>query len=136
MFEWQATEKQSRRRVRERKDIFPNTNKFHPKRELAMKWLHNIGAGHTVEKFNFNRKMVCQHHVIVDLEHRLLGLGERRLVNEDIAPTEFVNRKKSPGPSNVAMPMACEERSRKRDKHNVCKYYKWATRIQFNIFPL
>ena len=41
--------------------------------------------------------MVCQHHVIVDLEHRLLGLGERRLVNEDIAPTEFVNRKKSRG---------------------------------------
>ena len=36
--------------------------------------------------------MVCQHHVIVDLEHRLLGLGERRL-----APTEFVNRKKSRG---------------------------------------
>ena len=95
--------------------------------ELTMKWLHNIGAGHTVEKFNFNRKMVCQHHVIVDLEHRLLGLGIRRQVNEDIAPTEFINRKKSPGPSSVAM--ACEERSRKRDKHNVCKYYKWATRI-------
>ena len=79
--------------VSERKDTFPNTNTFHPKRELAMKWLHNIGAGHTVETFNFNRKMVCQHHVIVDLEHRLLGFGERRLVNEDIVPTEFVNRK-------------------------------------------
>jgi hypothetical protein len=47
MFECQATEKQSRRRVSERKEIFPNTNKFHPKRELAMKWLHNIGAGHS-----------------------------------------------------------------------------------------
>ena len=81
MFECQATEKQSRRRVSERKEIFPNTNTFHPKRELAMKWLHNIGAGHTVEKFNFNRKMVCQHHAIVDLEHRLLELGERRQVN-------------------------------------------------------
>ena len=127
MFECQATEKQNRRRVSERKDIFPNTNTFHPKRELAMKWLHNIGAGHTVEKFNFNRKMVCQHHAIVDLEHRLLGLGERRLVNEDIVPTVFVHRKKSPGPSSVAM--AHEERSRKRDKHNVCKYYKWATRL-------
>ena len=90
-------------------------------------WLYNTGAGHSVEKINFNREMVCQHHVIVDLEHRLLGLGERRLVNEDIVPTEFVNRKKSPGPNSVAM--VREERSRKRDKHNVCNYYKWGTRI-------
>ena len=122
MFECQATEKQSRRRVSERKEIFPNANKFHAKRELAMKCLHNIGAGHTVEKFYFNRKMVCQHHVTVDLEHRLLGLGEKRLVNEDTVPTEFVNRKKSLGLSGVAM--AREERSRKRDEHNVCKYNK------------
>ena len=42
-----------------------------------MTWLHNIGADHTVKKFNFNRKMVCQHHVTIDLEHRLLGFGER-----------------------------------------------------------
>ena len=125
MFECQATEKQSRRRVSERKEIFPNANKFHAKRELAMKWLHNIGAGHMVE--NFNQNMVCQHHVTVDLEHRLLGLGERRLVNEDTVPTVFVHRKKSPGPSSVAM--AREERSRKRDEHNVCKYCKWGTRI-------
>ena len=82
-----------------------------------MKCLHNIGAGHTVETFNFNRKMVCQHHVTIDLEHRLLGLGERRLLNKDTVPTGFVHRKKSPGPSGVAM--AREERSRKRDEHNV-----------------
>ena len=75
-------------------------------------------------KNKFQPKMVCQHHVIVDLEHRLLGLGERRLVNEDIVPSEFVNRKKSPGPSSVAM--AREERSRKRNEHNVGK---WGTRI-------
>ena len=97
MFECQATEKQCRRRVSERKEIFPNANKFHAKRELAMKCLHNIGAGHTVERFNFNRKMVCQHHVTVDLEHRLLGFGERRLVNENTVPTECVHRKKSSG---------------------------------------
>ena len=129
MLECQASEKQSRRRVSERKEIFPNTNKFHAKRELAMKCLHNIGAGHTVERFNFKRKMVSHHHVTVDLEHRLLGLGERRLVNEDTVPTECVHRKKSSRPSSVAMPMAREERSRKRDEHNVCKYYKWGTRI-------
>ena len=108
MFECQATEKHSRRRVDERKEIFPNANKFHAKRELAMKWLHNIG-GHTVEKINFNRNMICQHHVTVNLEHRLLVLGERRLVNEDTVLTEFVHRKKSPGPSSVAMTR--EERS-------------------------
>ena len=67
--------KEGRRRVNERKEIFPNANKFSAKRELAMKWLHNIGTSHTVEKCNFN-------HVTVDMEHRLLGLGERRLLNE------------------------------------------------------
>ena len=59
--------------------------------------------------------MVCQHHVTVDLEHRLLGLGESQLVDEDTVPIEFVYRKKSPGPSSVAM--AHEERSRKMDEH-------------------
>ena len=38
--------KEGRRRVGERKEIFPNANKFSTKRELAMKWLHNIGTGH------------------------------------------------------------------------------------------
>ena len=36
--------KEGRRRVGERKEIFPNANKFSTKRELAMKWLHNIGS--------------------------------------------------------------------------------------------
>ena len=89
---------QSRRRVSERKESFPNANKFSAKRELAMKWLHDIGTGHTVEKFNFKRKMVCRDHVTIDLEHRLLGLGERRLLNEGTVPIEFVHRTKSPGP--------------------------------------
>ena len=90
--------RQSKRRVSERKEIFPNANKFSAKCELAMKRLHNIGTCHTVEKFNFNRKMVCQDHVTIDLEHRVLGLGERRLLNEGTVPTEFVHRTKSSGP--------------------------------------
>ena len=90
--------KQSKRRVSERKEIFPNVNIFSAKRELAMKWLHNIGTGHIVGKCNFNRTMVCQDHVTIDMEHRLLGLGERRLLNEGTVPTEFVHRTKSPGP--------------------------------------
>ena len=63
------------------------------KGELAIKWLHNIGTSHTVETFNFNRKMVCHDHVTVDMEHRLPGLSERRLLNEATVPTEFVQRK-------------------------------------------
>ena len=44
--------KEGRRRVSERKEIFPSANKFSrdsTKLELAMKWLYNIGTGHSVE---------------------------------------------------------------------------------------
>ena len=85
--------KQSRRRVSERKESFSNANKFSAKRELAMKWLHNIGTGHTVEKFNFKRKMVCQDHVTIDLEHRLLGLGERRGASGSGSVTSHTHRR-------------------------------------------
>ncbi|KAK2177520.1 hypothetical protein NP493_584g00011 [Ridgeia piscesae] len=102
----------------------PNAKKFPAKRELAMKWLHNIGTGHTVEKFNFNRKMVCEDHFTVDsfkvdLENRLLRLVERRLLKEDAVPTEFVHRTKSPGPIGA---MAREERSRKRDEQKIVRH--------------
>ena len=105
------------------------------KGELANKWLHNIGTSHTVETFNFNRKMVCQDNVTVDMEHRLPGLGERRLLNEAAVPTEFVHRTKSSGPKR-RVGVAREKGSRKRDELNVCKYYIWGTRISFNVFPL
>ena len=75
-----------------------------------------------MDKFNLNRIMVCQHHINIGLEHRLLRLDERQLVNEDTVPTEFVHRKNTPESSGVAM--AREERSRKRDENNVCNYYK------------
>ena len=93
------------------------------KGELAIKWLHNIVTSHTdtVETFNLNRKMVCQDHVTVDMEHRLPGLGERRLLNEATVPTEFVHRTKSSGPKQ-RVGVAREEGSRKRDELNVCKY--------------
>ena len=95
--------KEGRRRVRERKEICPNANKISTKPavegrvgdQINDKWLHNIDTSHTVETFNFNRKMVCQDHVTVDMEHRLPVLGERRLLNEATVPTEFVHRTKS-----------------------------------------
>ena len=105
------------------------------KGELAIKWLQNTSTSHTVETFNFNRKMVCQDHVTVDMEHRLPGLGERRLLNEATVPTEVVHRTKSSGPKR-RVGVAREEGSRKRDELNVCKYYIWSTRISFNVFPL
>ena len=42
--------------------------------------------------------MVCQDHVTVYLEHRLPGMGERRLLNKATVTTEFVRKTKSPGP--------------------------------------
>ena len=70
------------------------------KGELAIKWLHNIGTSHTVETFHFNRKMVCQDHVTVDMEHRLPGLGERRLLNEAIlSPLNLCTERKVRGRS-------------------------------------
>ena len=95
--------KQSRRKE--------NANKFHAQTPVGdeISAHNNIGAGLTVENFNFNRKMVCQHHITVDLEHRLLGLGESQMVDEDTVPTECVHRKTCPRPSGVAM--AREERS-------------------------
>ena len=132
--------KEGRRRVRERKEICPNGNKLSTKPavegrvgdQMAPQY---IGTSHTVETFNFNRKMVCQDHVTVDMEHRLPGLGERRLLNEATVPTEFVHRTKSSGPKR-RVGVAREEGSRKRDELNVCKYYIWGTRISFNVFPL
>ena len=65
----------------------PNATKFHAKRDLAIKWLHNNGTDHTIDKLNFHRKVVCEDHFIEqcfkkDVEHVLLGLPELRLLKE------------------------------------------------------
>ena len=70
--------------MRERKDIFPSANKFHAKRD-------NISTGHTVENSVCIGKWFASTN---DMEHRLLGLGERQQVYEDTVPTEFVHRNK------------------------------------------
>ena len=80
--------------------------------------------------------MVYQDHVTVDMEHRLPGLGERQLLNEATVSTEFVRKTKVRGQSEGSIGVARGERSRKRDEHNVCKYYKRGARISFNVFPL
>ena len=108
--------KEGMRRVRERKEICPNTNKLSTKLavegrvgdQMAPQYRYE---SYTVETFNFNRKMVCQDHVTVDMERRLQGLGERRLLNEATVPTEFVHRTKSSGPKR-RVGVAREEGSR------------------------
>ena len=65
----------------------PNATKFPAKHDPAIKWLHNIGTGHTVDKFNFHHKVVCEDHFTEqcfkkDVEHVLLGLPELRLLKE------------------------------------------------------
>ena len=92
----------------------PNATKFPAKRDLAIKWLHNIGTGHTVDKFNFHRKVVCEGQFTEqcfkkDVEHVLLGLPERRLLKEDAVLTECVHRQQTQD-SFVAV---SEQRSRK-----------------------
>ena len=37
-----------------------NATKFPAQRDLAIKWLHNIGPGYNVDRFNFNRKITSQ----------------------------------------------------------------------------
>ena len=110
--------KEGRRRVRERKEICPNANKLSTKPavegrvgdQMAPQYRYESYTD-TVETFNFSREMVCQHHVTVDMEHRLPGLGERRLLNEATVPTVFVHRTKSSGPKR-RVGVAREEGSR------------------------
>ncbi|PIK42841.1 hypothetical protein BSL78_20311 [Apostichopus japonicus] len=43
--------------------VIPDGKRFPEKRELAQKWLHNLGRGHTVDKFTFGKhKVVCEDH--------------------------------------------------------------------------
>ena len=69
--------------------------KFPAKRKLAIKWLHNIGTGHNVDRFNFHRKVVCEDHFTEqsfkkDVEHSLLGLPERKHLKKDVVPDKLV----------------------------------------------
>ena len=102
-----------------------NAVKYPPKskRDLAMKWLHNIGTGHTMDKFNFQRKMVCEDHFASDafkddIQNRVLGLPERKILKEDAVPTLFTHRQlKTILSASVA---TRGERSKKRQEQNVC----------------
>ena len=69
----------------------PNATKFPAKRELAIKWIHNIGIGHNLDRFNFHRKVVCEDHFTEQsfkkyAEHSWVGLPERKLLREDAVP--------------------------------------------------
>ncbi len=90
------------------------------KHGLAIIRLHNIGTGHNADSFNFHRKVVCEDHFTEqsfkkDVEHSLLGLPERKLLKEDVVPTEFVHRHQAPDSFAVAR----AQRSRKREERKI-----------------
>ena len=72
--------------------MFHTRNKIPLKRELAKKWLRNIGANHTVAIFNFNRMTT----ILPWTASRLIWSTDyfefterRRLLKEDF-PTSFM----------------------------------------------
>lgn len=69
------------------------------KRNLAQRWLHNIGTGHTVDNFTFGRhKVVCADHFSSDcfeedMRARLMGGTPKLILKDDAVPDTFVHRK-------------------------------------------
>ena len=48
--------------------LIPNPNRFPEKRNLAARWVHNIGTGWTVKTFKFGTsKKVCQDHLFISV---------------------------------------------------------------------
>ncbi|XP_071852268.1 uncharacterized protein [Apostichopus japonicus] len=78
--------------------VIPDGKRFPEKRELAQKWLHNLGRGHTVDKFNFGKhKVVCEDHFlpgafVEDIRARLMGEKPRKLLKPDALPEVCVRR--------------------------------------------
>ena len=102
----------------------PNATKYPAKRDLAIKWLYNIGTGHTVDKLNFHRKVVCEDHFTEqcfkkNVEHVLLGLPEWRLLKEHAVPTYSVHRQQTCGASGSG---CLTSRTRRVNAQNVGTY--------------
>ena len=79
--------------------VIPDGRKYPEKRELSQQWLHNIGTGHTVEKFSFGKhKLVCEDHFKPDcfkedLQARLMGTVPKKILKEYAVPEIFVHRR-------------------------------------------
>ena len=87
------------------------------RKAIAQKWLHNIGTGHTVDKFPFGRNsVVCEDHFEPDcyernLQAELLGYTGRTRLKPDAVPTIFVHR---PEKKNTGRKSRLEKRKQKR----------------------
>ncbi|KAJ8050065.1 hypothetical protein HOLleu_03116 [Holothuria leucospilota] len=96
----------------------PNPRKHPEKRQLAEMWLHKIGTGHTVKKFNFGpRKLVCEDHFekscyVEDIRAKILGCQPRKRLKDDAVPTIFVHRKPA---VNLKRLERCTKRSAKKE---------------------
>lgn len=108
-----------REREAGRESFFPIPNPLkHPeKRQLAEMWLHKIGTGHTVKKFNFGPcKLVCEDHFekscfVEDIRAKILGCKPRKRLKDDAVPTIFVHRKPA---VNQKRSERCTKRSAKK----------------------
>ena len=81
----------------------PDPNKNPSVKEQAKQWLHFIGTGHSVDKFNFGRaKVVCEDHFTADQFTEDAHIKSCRLLNRTprytkvlipgAVPTVFVHR--------------------------------------------
>ncbi|KAJ8050070.1 hypothetical protein HOLleu_03121 [Holothuria leucospilota] len=102
----------------------PNPRKHPEKRQLAEMWLHKIGTGHTVKKFNFGpRKLVCEDHFekscyVEDIRAKILGCQPRKRLKDDAVPTIFVHRKPA---VNLKRLERCTKRSAKKELHHLLR---------------
>lgn len=81
----------------------PDAKKYPWERERAIKWLHNIGTGHDVDKFKFNgNQVVCQDHFEPHCFKKDLAAewfdfvpGRKELLKNAV-PTIFVHKRPAP----------------------------------------
>ena len=71
----------------------PNPRKKPAKKDLAARWLFNIGTGWTVDDYSFNGQAVCQEHFeescFADELQARLGFTKKRRLKPDAVPTIF-----------------------------------------------
>jgi len=98
----------------------PNTEE---KKVRVRQWLHNLGAGHSIETFTFGRNsVVCNDHFEQrffkrDLKAELLGLRVTHRLTDDAIPTIMEHLKTTADVSSR------EQRQRIREKRKVNDIY-------------
>ena len=102
-------------------------------KDRAEKWLFNIGTGHTVNKFNFNKnKVVCSDHFhencfVVDKIAEYLGHEpKKRFLKDGAIPTIFKYKTYKEINMNgevITERISSSKRSQKREHDEVKKFH-------------